>query len=97
MNMIPTAEHIARVAGKVAKLVKDFRNLRKEHDKLKEELIKRRETEENLKERCRMLENQLNLLKATSGQLEGQERKDLEKQLNHYIREIDKCISLLGQ
>jgi septal ring factor EnvC (AmiA/AmiB activator) len=97
MNMIPTAEHIARVAGKVAKLVKDFRNLRKEHDKLKEELIKRKETEENLKDRCRMLENQLNLLKATSGQLEGQERKDLEKQLNHYIREIDKCISLLGQ
>jgi septal ring factor EnvC (AmiA/AmiB activator) len=95
--MIPTAEHIARVAGKVAKLVKDFRNLRKEHDKLKEELIKRKETEENLKDRCRMLENQLNLLKATSGQLEGQERKDLEKQLNHYIREIDKCISLLGQ
>jgi hypothetical protein len=24
-------------------------------------------------------------------------RKELQKQLNHYIREIDRCISLLGE
>jgi hypothetical protein len=37
------------------------------------------------------------MLKATSGQLDEQAKKDFQKQLNHYIKEIDRCISLLGE
>ena len=95
--MIPTAEHIANISNKVARLIKSYRVIVKENDRLKAELEKKMEAESTLKEQSRLLEQQLNLLKATSGQIDEQAKKELQKQLNHYIREIDRCISLLGE
>ena len=95
--MIPTAEHIARVGSKVARLIKAYRSVLKENERLKAELEKKNEAEATLKEQSRLLEQQLNLLKASSGQLDEKAKKDLQKQLNLYIREIDRCISLLGE
>jgi len=69
----------------------------KENERLKAELEKKNEAEATLKEQSRLLEQQLNLLKASSGQLDEKAKKDLQKQLNHYIKEIDRCISLLGE
>jgi len=97
MHMIPTVEHIARLASKVARLVKDFKSLEKENDKLKQELQQKSAEGDLLLDRCRVMEQQLNLLLATSGQSSIVSRRDLEKQLNHYIKEIDRCISLLGE
>jgi chromosome segregation ATPase len=95
--MIPTVEHIARVGSKVAKLVKAYHAVMKENERLKTELEKKTEAEAKLKEQGRLLEQQLNLLKASSGQLDEKAKKDLQKQLNHYIKEIDRCISMLGE
>ena len=95
--MIPTAEHIARIGAKLARLIKAYRSLTTENEKLKAELEKKTEAEARLKEQSRLLEQQLNMLKASSGQLDEQAKKDLQKQLNHYIKEIDRCISLLGE
>lgn len=97
MQMIPTVEHIARLAAKVARLVKEFKSLEKDNDKLRQELQRKSAEEEILRDRCRVMEQQLNLLMATSGQSSDLSRRDLEKQLNHYIKEIDRCISLLGE
>jgi chromosome segregation ATPase len=95
--MIPTAEHIARVGAKVARLIKAYRSVLKENERLKEELQKKTAAESKLREQSRIMEQQLNMLKATSGQLDEQAKKDLQKQLNHYIKEIDRCITLLGE
>ena len=43
------------------------------------------------------MEEQVNLLKASSGQMDEPSKKAFEKQLNHYIREIDRCIAMLSQ
>jgi hypothetical protein len=95
--MIPTAEHIANISNKVARLIKTYRVVVKENERLKAELEKKGEAESTLKEQSRLLEQQVNLLKATSGQIDEHAKKELQKQLNHYIREIDRCISLLGE
>ena len=95
--MIPTAEHIARVGAKVARLIKAYRSVLNENERLKEELQKKTAAENKLREQSRIMEQQLNMLKATSGQLDEQAKKDLQKQLNHYIKEIDRCITLLGE
>jgi chromosome segregation ATPase len=95
--MIPTAEHIARIGAKVARLIKSYRSVLKENERLREELEKKTEAENKLREQSRLMEQQLNMLKATSGQLDEQAKKDLQKQLNHYIREIDRCINLMGE
>jgi hypothetical protein len=95
--MIPTAEHIARVGAKVARLIKAYRSVVKENERLKDELEKKTAAEIKLREQSKLMEQQLNMLKATSGQLDEQAKKDLQKQLNHYIKEIDRCITMLGE
>lgn len=95
--MIPTAEHIAKVGAKVARLVKAYRTVLKDNERLKEDLEKKTLAENKLREQTKLMEQQLNLLKATSGNLDEPAKKDLQKQLNHYIKEIDRCISLLGE
>ena len=40
---------------------------------------------------------QLNILKASAGKLEGNEKSAFEKTINKYIRSIDKCIGLLNK
>ena len=43
------------------------------------------------------LQQQIAILKVASGQLNEKDKKEFEKKINQYIREIDKCISYLGQ
>lgn len=95
--MIPTAEHIARVGAKVARLIKAYRSVLKDNERLRDELEKKTAAENKLREQSKLMEQQLNMLKATSGQLDEQAKKDLQKQLNHYIKEIDRCITMLGE
>lgn len=90
-------EHIDRVAAKAAKLVRAYAAQQKELEKLRQELARSTAAEQALREQARQLETQLGLLKASAGDLDEQGKKDLQKQLNHYIREIDRCIALLGE
>jgi ribosome recycling factor len=59
--------------------------------------MRKNESEQKMQDHARMLERQLQLLKAASGDMDDKGRKELQKQLNHYIKEIDRCITLLGE
>jgi hypothetical protein len=48
-------------------------------------------------EKNSQLEMQVNILKASAGQLEGKEKSDFEKGITGYIRSIDKCIGILNK
>jgi predicted nuclease with TOPRIM domain len=89
--------HIKRISDKLQQLVKNHGALQKENEKLKTELGKKQDTEQQLKERASLLEQQLGIIKASSGQLDEASKKDLEKQLNHYVKEIDRCIAILSE
>jgi hypothetical protein len=86
-----------RVAAKAAKLVRAYLALQKDHEKLQQELERKSEAEQVMREQARQLEIQVQLLKAASGNMDDTGRKELQKQLNQYIREIDRCIALLGE
>jgi hypothetical protein len=43
------------------------------------------------------MEQQLKEMKKSSYEKDENAVKNIEKQVNHYIREIDRCISLLSQ
>jgi regulator of replication initiation timing len=90
-------EHMDRVAAKAARLVRAYHALHKDNEKLRQELGKKSAAEQLLREQTRQLEQQVQLLKAATGDMDENGRKELQKQLNHYIREIDRCISLLGE
>lgn len=44
-----------------------------------------------------VLEQQLQAMKLQQGNLTEQDRKEMEKKINQYIREIDRCITQLGE
>lgn len=95
--MTTSNEQIERIKSKLAGLIKKQQQLEKENEKLKAELDRRTSLEQETKDKVMMLEEQVSLLKAASGKMDDASKKAFEKQLNHYIREIDRCIAMLGQ
>jgi len=95
--MTSPTEQIERIRQKVQALVKKQSVLEKENEKLKAELERKGSLEQELKTRVVQMEEQVNLLKASAGQMDEASKKAFEKQLNHYIKEIDRCIAMLSQ
>lgn len=90
-------EHIQSLQQKMQLLVKKHQQLQKENHKLKEELKSLKENLSAHKHEFEIMEMQNAMLKATQQQLDDKEKKDIEKKINHYIREIDRCIALITQ
>jgi ABC-type iron transport system FetAB ATPase subunit len=95
--MTTPTEQIERIRLKIQALLKKQQSLEKENEKLKAEIHRRSGIELELKGKVSQMEEQVNLLKASSGQMDETSKKAFEKQLNHYIREIDRCIAMLSQ
>jgi regulator of replication initiation timing len=95
--MTTTTEHIERIRLKLQSLLKDHHALQKENEKLRSEISRKAGIEQEMKEKTKQLEEQVNILKASTGQMDEASKKAFEKQLNHYIREIDRCIAMLSQ
>jgi hypothetical protein len=43
------------------------------------------------------LEQQVSILKFAAGEMSEKDKKEFEKKINLYLKEIDKCIAFLGQ
>ena len=82
---------------KVQQLLKQYSRLQKENDRLMEELQQSRNKEIEVLGRVDELQQQISILKLASGELNERDRKEFDKKINGYIREIDKCISFLSQ
>ena len=89
-------KNIKRVNDKLQQLLKNYQLLQKDNQRqssLIEELTK---TKEKNKQQITALQEQVGILKAAAGQMNETDKKDFEKSINHYIREIDKCIGILS-
>jgi hypothetical protein len=95
--MTTPTEQIERIRLKTQAILKKQQALEKENEKLKGEIERRLAVEKELKEKVGQLEEQTSVLKASAGQMDDASRKAFEKQLNHYIKEIDRCIAMLSQ
>ncbi|MBC7511823.1 MAG: hypothetical protein H7320_24250 [Ferruginibacter sp.] len=90
-------EHIIRVNNKLQQLLKQYLLLQRENEKLKE-LLKDLQTNRELEvEELSRLHQQVGILKTSVGQMTDPDKKAFEKQINQYIKEIDKCIGLLSE
>lgn len=78
-------------------LVKKHQQLEKENNKLKEELLVIKKQVDEKKQGFEIMEMQNAMLKASQQQLDDKEKRELEKKLNHFIKEIDRCIEMLTQ
>jgi len=89
--------HISNIHTKLQLLLKKHTTLLKENQQLKKEIEGYESKEKNLIEKADQLQLQVNILKASAGKLEGEEKSAFEKSINRYIRSIDKCINILNE
>jgi uncharacterized coiled-coil DUF342 family protein len=78
-------------------LLKQYNRLQKENERLKEELQQSRNKDNEILNKVEELQQQIGILKLGSGEMNERDKKEFEKKINQYIREIDKCISFLSQ
>ena len=82
---------------KLQQLLKQYQRLQKENEKLKEELILAKNKELETEHKIEEIQQQVSIMKISSGDMSEKDKKEFEKKINQYIREIDKCISFLSQ
>ncbi len=85
------------INDKLQLLLKQYHRLQKDNERLKEELDQARQVELKARHQLHEFQQQVSILKVTSGNMSEKDKKDFEKNINQYIREIDKCISFLSQ
>ncbi len=90
-------QHIKNLQQKLQLLVKKHVQLQKENQQLKQELNELKEKHSDSKQELDIIEMQNAMLKASQQQLSDKEKKELEKNLHHFITEIDRCISVLSR
>lgn len=90
-------EQIDRINEKLQVLLKKYQALQKENERIKLDLDNRNGKEKEWRDKTESLQQQVEILKASSGQLDETAKKDFEKRINQYLKEIDRCIALLGE
>jgi len=90
-------EQIERINEKLKVLLKKYQALQKEKEKIKLDLDNRNGKEKEWREKTESLQQQVEILKASTGQMDDAFKKEFEKRINQYLKEIDRCIALLGE
>lgn len=85
------------ITDKLQQAVQRYQLLQKEHEQLNKEVQLLRDKDKARQIRVNELEMKLTALQTVTGQLSDIEKKDVEKRINRYIREIDRCIAMLSE
>lgn len=86
---------IKRIQDKLQQAIKQAVAMRKENEKLRHELQELKARTGQKDELIQILELRIEVLKATKGEMPAADKKELEKKITQYIREVDKCLALL--
>jgi chromosome segregation ATPase len=95
--MSNTSAIIKRIAEKVATITKQQQSLKKENSRLQEELTASNKKNKELQQKLEDLSQQISVLKLNASSLNEADKKELEKRINQYVKEIDRCIAWLGE
>jgi chromosome segregation ATPase len=95
--MSETAAQLKRIQDKLQQLLKQHVALQKENTQLKEELSQTKEQALTQRQHIDTLKQQMDVLKLHAGDMSEADKKELEKRINGYLKEIDRCIAMLGE
>jgi len=88
---------VKRIQDKLQLLLRQRESLLKENGKLKEEIRQLHQARHDHTDKLEQLQQQVEILRTTKGEMSETEKRVLEKRLGQYIREIDRCIALLSE
>ena len=95
--MSTTELHLKRIQDKLQQLLKHYASLQKENSRLKEELEQVKQKSVVQQKSAEDLKQQVSILKVSAGDMKEADKKEFEKRINGYLKEIDRCIALLGE
>ena len=90
-------EHIKRINSKLQQLLKNYQLLQKDNRRQSELIATLQEAKEKDRGQIAALQEKVTILKAATGKMNEADKKEFEKNISRYIREIDKCIGLLSE
>ena len=95
--MSNTEQHLKRIQERLQLLLKGHTAVVKENKLRKEELSEAKQKVTTQQKSVDELKQQVSILKVSTGEMSEADKKDFEKRINGYLKEIDRCISMLGQ
>ncbi|HOZ78198.1 MAG TPA: hypothetical protein PLY34_09400 [Ferruginibacter sp.] len=95
--MADLENHIKRISDKLQLLLKQYQQLQKDNERLKSAVQKLESGQAAATQQVELLQLQAGILKASAGQMNDIDKKAFEKKINQYLKEIDKCITLLSE
>jgi chromosome segregation ATPase len=95
--MMTLDQQFNTINDKLQQLLKQCVRLQRENEKLKEELQQAHQKQNEADRQLGAYQDQVSILKITNCDMNDRDKKDFEKKVNQYIKEIDKCISFLSQ
>lgn len=90
-------QHIKRVTDKLQLLLKRHQQLQKDNQRQSALIEELKKAKESGTQQIELLKEQLGILKAAAGKMNEADKRDFEKNINRYIRDIDKCIGILSE
>lgn len=92
-----TEQHLKRIQDKLQQLLKQYTAVQKENNKLKKELVSANQKTTAQQKSMDELKQQVSVLKLNAGEMSETDKKEFEKRINTYVKEIDRCIALLNE
>ncbi len=71
--------------------------MQQENERLRRTIRETEEKWQQAQEQIQLLRTQLDVLKLNAGELNSTDKKEIEKKINTYLKEIDRCIALLSE
>ena len=96
-EMSMAEQQLKRIHDKLQQLLKQQATLSKDNARLRDELEKTKTQSGRYEKNIEELKQQVNVLKIGAGEMNTSDKKEFEKRINGYIKEIDRCIALLSE
>jgi uncharacterized phage infection (PIP) family protein YhgE len=90
-------QHIKRINDKLQQLLKNYQQLQKENSRQSELIKQLKAAKDKDTQQITALQEKVSILKAATGKMNEADKKEFEKNISQYIREIDKCIGILSE
>jgi regulator of replication initiation timing len=94
--MVDLDLQIKNIQDKLQQLLRQQALLQKENQKLKKDLEKATLDNGEKEQSLQAIRQQVDVIKMGSGNLNDAEKNALSKRIDGYLKEIDKCLSLLN-
>ncbi|MCX6315544.1 MAG: hypothetical protein NTX08_12485 [Sphingobacteriales bacterium] len=90
-------KNITRINEKLQQLLKQFQVLQKENLQQREQITGMQAQQLKDAAALKQMQEQVLVLKAAAGSMTDADKKEFEKNINRYMKEIDKCIGYLSE